>query len=123
MAVRQYSQGIALASAARTATVTLPDLDTGGSRFLNVVVDTTAFGTGSVTLTISGLDMASGKYYLILSGAAIVGTGTVRYKVGPNVTASANSIAQDYLPATIQLKLTANNANTQTYSVGYSFTG
>lgn len=123
MANREWDQGTALASAARTTTQTLADLPTYGAQYLNVVLDMTTAGTGSVTLTINGKDPASGKYYLILAGAAVTTNTTNRYKVGPNVTASANAIAQDYLPATIQLVVTANNANTATYSLGYSTTG
>jgi len=123
MARSQYSSGTALASGARTTTQTLPDISTGGCQFLNVVLDMTTAGTGSVTLTINGKDPASGKYYLILSGAAVTTNSTNRYKVGPTVTASANVTAQDYLPENIQLVATANNANSATYSLGYSLTG
>lgn len=123
MSRQQYDSGKILLSAARTTTQTTGDIDTGGSQFLNVVLDMTVVGTGSVTLTINGKDPASGKYYLILAGAAVITNSTNRYKVGPAVTASANAIAQDYLPDTIQLVVTANNANTATYSVGYSVTG
>lgn len=123
MPTRTYVQGTALASASRTTTQTLPDIDTGGAQYLNVVLDMTVVGTGSVTLNINGLDPASGKYYTILNGAAVAGNSTNRYKVGPTVTASANAIAQDYLPAVIQLKVVANNANAATYSLGYALTG
>jgi hypothetical protein len=122
--MRQASlNGTALPSAARTTTQTVADIDTAGLSFLNVVLDMTVAGSGSVTLTINGKDQASGKYYLILSGATVTTNTTNRYKVGPNVTAAANSIAQDYLPDTIQLVVTANNANSATYSLGYSLTG
>lgn len=123
MSVFQPVEGTSLASAARTTTQTVSDIDTNGCKYLNVVLDMTTAGSGSVTLTINGKDPASGKYYLILSGAAVTSNTTNRYKVGPNVTASANAIAQDYLPKTIQLVVTANNANTATYSLGYSITG
>lgn len=125
MSFIQPYEATALASAARTTTQTLADIDTTGCKFLNVVLDMTANpgALGSVTLTINGKDPASGKYYLILSGAAVTTVTTNRYKVGPNVTASANAIAQDYLPKTIQLVVTANNANPTTYSLGYSVTG
>lgn len=123
MSFVQPVEGTALASAARTTTQTLADIDTTGCQYLNVVLDMTTVGTGSVTLTINGKDPASGKYYLILSGAAVTSNTTNRYKVGPTVTASANAIAQDYLPKTIQLVVTANNANSATYSLGYSITG
>lgn len=119
----QADQGTALASASRTTTQTLPDLVTNGAQFLNVVLDMTTVGTGSVTLTINGKDPASGKYYLLLSGAAVTTNSTNRYKVGPTVTASANVSAQDYLPYTIQIVVTANNANPAVYSLGWSLTG
>lgn len=122
--MRQASlSGVSLASGARTTTQTIADIDTNGARYLNVVLDMTTVGTGSVTLTINGKDSASGKYYSILSGAAVTTNSTNRYRVGPNVTAAANSVAQDYLPDTIQLVVTANNANSATYSLGYSVTG
>lgn len=123
MANRYHVAGTALASASRTTTQTLPDLGTGGSQYLNVVLDMTTVGTGSVTLTINGKDDASGKYYLILAGAAVATNSTNRYKVGPNISASANAIAQDYLPNIVQLVVTANNANAATYSLGYALTG
>ena len=44
---------------------------------------------------------------------------TNRYKIGPTIGASANAIAQDYLPKVLRIKVTANNANSATYSVGY----
>jgi hypothetical protein len=121
--IAQHDQGVDLASAARTTTQTLPDLNTGGCQFLNVVLDVTTAGTGSVTLTINGKDPASGKYYLILSGAAVTTITTNRYKVGPTIAAVTNVSAQDYLPEVIQLVLTANNANAMTYTLGHACTG
>jgi hypothetical protein len=123
MPARQYSEGTALASASRTTTQTVSDIDTHGAQYLNVVLDMTTVGTGSVTLSINGKDPASGKYFTILAGSAVTTNSTNRYKVGPSVAASANAIAQDYLPATIQLVVTANNSNAATYSLGYSLTG
>lgn len=115
------ASGGRLISASRTTTQTSADIPTGGAMStLNVVLDVTSAGTGSVTVTINGKDSASGKYYLILSGAAVVTNSTNRYKVGPTIAASANAIAQDYMPKYIQIVVTANNANPMTYSCGYS---
>jgi hypothetical protein len=122
--MRQASlSGAPLASAARTTTQTLTDIDTNGGTLLNVVYDQTVGATNSNVITINGKDSASGKYYLILSSAALASVATTRLKVGPNVTAAANTIAQDYLPDTIQIVVTAGNANSATYSLGYSITG
>jgi hypothetical protein len=101
-----------LASAARTTTQTSADLiNYSGLSALDVILDMTVVGTGSVTLTINGKDPASGKYYVILAGAAVITNSTNRYRVGPTLAAAANSIAQDYLPRVFQIVVTANNAN------------
>jgi acyl CoA:acetate/3-ketoacid CoA transferase beta subunit len=108
-----------LASSAKTTTQTQADQVNRGHSGIKVVVDTTVFGTGSVTVTIQGLDPTSGKYYTILASAAIVATGTVVLTVFPGAPVTGNVAANDQLPATWRLLATANNANSQTYSVGY----
>lgn len=108
-----------LVSAARTTTQTGADQVNRGHRGIQFVVDTTAFGTGSVTVTLQGKDETSGKYYTLLASAAIVSVVTTAYTVFPGAPATANVSANAQLPATWRLLATANNANTQTYSVGY----
>ena len=107
-------------SGAYTTTQTGADQRNPGCRYLSVVLDMTNVGTGSVTLTIQGKDAASGKYYPLLAGAAVITNGTTRYLVGPGLTASANAVANDVVPATWRVLVTANNANPATYSVGAS---
>lgn len=109
-----------LASAARTTTQTSADQTNINGVRLKVILDATVIGTGSVTVTINGKDPASGKYYLILAGAAVVTNSTNVYTVSPGATATANVSANDFIPRTFQIVVTANNANTATYSVGYS---
>jgi predicted secreted protein len=89
-------------------------------RGIKVVLDMTTVGTGSVTLTIKGKDTASGKYYTLLAGAAVTTNSTNVYTVFPGATASANVSANDMLPRTWQVVVTANNANATTYTVGAS---
>ena len=108
-----------LASAARTTSQTLADQVNRGHRGIKVVVDTTVFGSGSVTLSIQGKDETSGKYYSLLDSAAIVATGTKVYTVYPALPATTNVSANDVLPSTWRIIATANNSNSQTYSVGY----
>ena len=108
-----------LASAARTTTQTSADLINYNAEALIVVLDMTVVGTGSVTVTIDMKDTTSGKYINLLTGAAITTNSTNRYRVGPNLAAVANSVAQDYLPRVFRIVVTANNANAATYSVGY----
>lgn len=109
-----------LASAARTTTQTSADITTYNASQLIVTLDMTAVGTGSVTVTINGKDAASGKYSLLLSGAAVTTNSTNVYRVGIGNTVTANVSANLALPRTIQIVVTANNANSATYSVGYA---
>jgi hypothetical protein len=109
-----------LASASRTTTQTSADITTYNLRGINVILDMTVVGTGSVTVSIDGKDPASGKYYNLLTGAAIITNSTNVYKIGDGLTAVANAVANDRLPRTIRIVVTANNGNAATYSCGYS---
>jgi hypothetical protein len=109
-----------LASAARTTTQASADIvNYNGLTYLDVILDTTVASTGSVTLSIDGKDPASGKYYNLLTGAAVTTVSTNVYRVGVGLTPTANATANMALPRTFRIVVTANNANTQTYSVGY----
>src|SRR5487761_2323202 len=120
LAVEPTNQdGIALvASAARTTTQTSADQTNTNGRGVLVVLDVTVIGTGNITLEIDGKDPVSGKYYTILTGAAVSSNSTTVYRVYPGLTAAANATASDVLPRTWRVKVTANNANAVTYSVG-----
>lgn len=106
--------------AGATTSQTGPDMSASGARGIKVVLDVTNAGTGSVTLTIQGKDVASGKYYTLLAGAAVVTNATTVYSVYPGAAVAANVSANDALPATWRILVTANNANPATYTVGFS---
>lgn len=109
-----------IASAALTTTQTGADQTNPTGKGLQVVLDMTVVGTGSVTLEIDGKDSVSGKYYALLVGTAVVTNVTNVYRVYPGLVAVANAVANDILPKTWRIKVTANNANSATYSVGAS---
>ena len=109
------------ASGAQTTTQTQADQTNNTAKGIKVVLDMTNVASSpSVTLEIDGKDAASGKYYSILTGAAVTTVSTNVYTVYPGLTASANAVANDILPHTWRIKVTANNANSGTYSVGAS---
>lgn len=118
--VRNNVDATLLASAARTTTQTSADITTFNAGAITCILDMTTVGTASVTLTINGKDPASGKYYLLLSGAAVTTNSTNVYVVDPTIPAVANVSAQKRLPRVIQIVCTANNANSGTYSIGYT---
>lgn len=109
-----------LTAAAVTTTQTVSDQTNVCHRGVKVVLDMTAIGTGSVTITIQGKDKLSGKYYTLLAGAAVATNSTNVYTVYPGLPATTNVSANDVLPEVWNVKITANNANPATYTVGAS---
>lgn len=108
-------------SGARTATVSSPDRTNLNGTGMILVIDCTAISASpSVTFTIEGKDPASGKYYTILTSAAITGTGTTVLRVHPDLTAAANTVAKDMIPAVWRVTATHGDADSITYSVGAS---
>ena len=113
--------GTALASAARTATVSSLDILNDLAGGVHVVLDVTAVvDTPSVVLKIEAKDPASGEYYTLLAGAAVTTVSTNIYKVYPGLTASVNAIVSDVVPKTFRVTLTHADTDSITYSVGYS---
>jgi len=114
--------GTLLATLARTATPTAVDQVNYNARGIVIIIDVTAVAnTPSVVFTIEGKDIASGKYYTILASAAITGTGTTVLRVYPGLTAAANVTVSDILPRDWRLVATHADADSITYSVGYSY--
>lgn len=110
-----------LASAARVASVNSADIVNYNAKGLHLVIDVTAIAaTPSITVTIQGRDALSGQYYTILASAAIVAVGTTVLRVYPALVAAANLIANDILPRTWRVSVTAVDADSITYSVGAS---
>lgn len=90
----------------------------GIPRLLEIIIDTQVFGTGSVTVTIQEFDQASGTWAVIDTTAAIVAVGRTRLVVGWGVpvTADSSRVAMG-IPKRWRVVATANNGNSQTYSI------
>jgi hypothetical protein len=113
--------GTAFASAARTATGNSGDLDNGNAKGVVVFVNVTATAaTPSVTFAIQAKDPASGEYVSLLVSAAVTAAGMTMLTVYPGVTAAANVSASAVLPKTWRVLATHGDADSITYSVGYS---
>lgn len=113
--------GTALASAARTASVDSADLTNYNAKGLHLVIDVTAItATPGITVTVQGKDALSGKYYTILASASITTVSTTVLKVHPGLTAAANAAANDILPRTWRVSVVNADADSITYSIGYS---
>lgn len=97
-------------------------MDTGdytnpNGRYLDVILDVTNANGGTATLTIFAKDISSGKYYPLLVGAGVAANSTVVYRVGPGLTAAANSIANLPVPRIFKVQVAVATA-TMTFSVG-----
>lgn len=107
------------ASAARTATTsaTVPLESSSGLFF----IDVTALTAGaSLVFTIAGISpTSSSTVYTILASAAITATGLTVLRVSPQLTAAANTIAKDMLPAAIKVTCTAADNKSVTYEMRF----
>lgn len=108
-----------LPSEARTATVESEMQHNFRQRGVIVTVNITSAGTGSITAAIQRFDPASG-WMDVLASAALTTDGATTLTVYPGFTASPNSVANAVIPRKWRVKVTHNNANSITYSVGLS---
>jgi hypothetical protein len=116
--------GIALASAARTATTASADLNNPDSVGVIVYLDVTAIAaTPQLTLSIQAKDPASGKYLTLLTGAAVTTVSTNVYTIHPAVTETANVDVAVPLPGIWRVNVVHLDADSITYSVGFSLIG
>lgn len=107
-----------LASAARTATVSSPQVERRRYRGVHVVVTcTAATASPSVVFTVEGYNTVTDAWYTLLTSAAVSSTSTIRLTVYPGCIASANTVANDALPEVWRVTATHADADSITYSV------
>lgn len=110
------------ASAARTTT-TFNTADQTNTSFtkLSVIINVSAYTSGTYTPHIQAKDPVSGLYYDLLVGAGISGVtsaGLVVLTVGTGILAVPNVASQMFLPRTWRLQLIGTASPSMTLSVG-----
>lgn len=116
---RIVREHIVYASVARIASPTAVEFNNPSGTGLLVRINCTAItASPSVVFTIQGYDPAAGGWYDILASAAIVGAGATILRVHPELTAAANTIAKDIVPANWRVSAVHADADSITYSVG-----
>ncbi len=101
-----FGSPVITATAQGAGTQSSGDKVNPSSRGIRVTLDITAkSGTIDVVCNIYAKDIASGKYTLLLASASKTATGTTVLVVHPDLTASANLIAQNFLGQTFKVEL------------------
>jgi len=104
------------ASAARTTTVNTEVTNTQYRGVIVVFDWTVEAATSTLTLHIEGKSTLGSNWYTMLSSAALTAVGTTVYRVYPGAIASANLIADDWLPPTWRFRVAVGDADSSTYS-------
>jgi hypothetical protein len=81
-----------------------------------IVVNISAFTSGSLTVTINGIT-SSGYTYPILTSTALAAVAVTPLRIFPGGTAAANAVANDMVPRTLQVVTTVTG--TLTYGIDY----
>lgn len=114
--------GIALASAARTATTYSDTIVNYSCSGVIITWDMTVNAGHNVKLRVQYQDPASGKWqYIHADFGNYSTTGTRTYVIAPSATTSADIVqaTSQFLPRTWRIEMTHATANSITYSVGY----
>jgi hypothetical protein len=114
--------GTLLASAARTATTSSSDQQNYSAKGVRVFINVTVHAvSAAIVPTIEVKDPISGTYTAILTGASITTTGHTVLTAYPGATVAAGVTLAIPLSKTWRVTMTPGNANSATYSVGYSY--
>lgn len=116
------TEGTLLASAARTATTSSADQTNYNAKGVRIFINATASAaTPSVVFTVEVKDPVSATYTAVATSAAITGAGHTVVTVYPGITTAANVSIAHVLGRTWRVTATAADADSLTYSVGYSY--
>lgn len=122
---RNNIEGVALASAARTASTASPDITNHNARGIMVMLNVTAAsGTGGLQVRVQAKDPVSGNYLGINSApAAITAVGMQVYVLYPGANTTNTDIAQVsglLVPRTLRIFVSHGDGSSYTYSVSYA---
>lgn len=111
-----------LASAARTATVTSGNYKARGARGIIAILDVTAAsGTGGLQVGLQAYDPTSDKSVVLHTlPTAVTATGTKAYVFYPGAASVGTNAYSTALPEVFNLKVTAGDSSSNTYSLSFS---
>ncbi len=104
-------------SAVYTATSTA-DIIVENAHGLFIVIDVTLdAASASIVFNIDGFDVLSGQAWTLLDSAAVIAVGTTILRIGPELTASANTVAKEAIPPVVRINPVHADGDAITYSV------
>lgn len=109
-----------LTAVQRTTLYSSGRIKNSGGQNLIVFLETTAIGTATLTLSIKAVNPVTGTTYTILVGTAVSTNLMTAYRVSPHLTAAANLIAKDIVPAEFQIDVAVGSAAAADYNIGLS---
>lgn len=130
MILEQNTTGVALESAARTATITTPVIQNKGARGVIIYLSVTAAsGTGGLAVQALGVDPVNPLNVIALNTAptgvtATTSTTPKAYMIYPAASLSQTGVTQHTagaLPRHWAIKVTAADSSSYTYTVSYSY--
>jgi hypothetical protein len=86
------------ATSGSTTTIT-----TYNARELVLVVNVSAFTSGTINLAVNGVSISSYTYPLLSAITGLTATGTSTYRIGVGLTPAAGLVANDVLPRSVQV--------------------
>ena len=109
-------------SAARTVLQTGATMKNDiGAVALHVYIDwTVEADTVTLTFTVQGRTSPNSPWYTLLASAALTAVADVHLRIDPRLTASANLIAQDAVPAEWRVNVAVGDADSATYQVDFA---
>lgn len=108
-----------LPSAARTTSpVDSADQTNSGWRGIHLIINVSAYTSGTYTPHVQAKDPVSGTYYDILVGSAISATGITILKIYPGMATISNGAAADFLPRIWRVHFVGASSPSMTFSVG-----
>lgn len=76
---------------------------TYNARSMAIIINVSAYTSGTITIAINGITSSGYSYPLISSVTGLAATGVSIYRIGPGLTPSAGLVTNDLLPRSVQV--------------------
>lgn len=113
--LRNNTTGVIIAAGATSTNAGVSTTTYNASKAV-ILINVSAYTSGSLTVTVNGVS-STGYTYPILTSTAISAAGVTPLRIFPGSTPSANAVANDMVPRTLQVVVTGTFV--ATYGIDY----